>query len=123
MKNLKKVLITLTVLLGTSLFGAERSTQRASAQTTAANLEGLPKDIQRYLIPFIASGNIEQGLLTTAAINKSFNKLINDPQIMLQTLNWILANTRYTANAISLAERLQQKKKTLPVMNDPQIIA
>ena len=121
MKNVKSIFLALSTLVSASLFAAEAPPAKPAYPITS--LAGLPTELKGYLLPFIASGNIEQGILTTAAINKTFYNTINSPTIMLSFLNWILDSSRYTANAIDLAERLQMKKKTLPIMDKAPIVA
>ncbi len=93
----------------------------AAIKPDPAALQELPTDLKRHLIPFILSGNIEKGLVTVARINKTFHALINDPRIMLRILDWLVENARYAANVITLVKKLQNKPKTLPVLQGAEV--
>ena len=115
MKNLKNALSTLILFTFAQLPGAERP-------QNLSPLQALPHDLKGYLMPFIASGDVERGIVTAASISRSFHNAINDPSLMRAILDWVLANARYTAHAVDLAERLQKKHFLLPVMKDQQIV-
>lgn len=105
----------------------------------SVSIQDLPHDLKGYLLPFIVSkyNGFSDGIFTVkdhfvpdhenfiiaATINKSFHNAVNDPGHMLTALKWILHNARYTAHAVDLAEQLQKKKATLPVLHDRKIIA
>jgi ankyrin repeat protein len=64
---------------------------------------------------------IAYGIITTAAIDTSFANIINRPSIMLKTLNWFIKRIS-PAQVLSIAERFELERESLPVMKHQQII-
>lgn len=62
------------------------------------------------------------GIITTAAIDLSFQKIINRPTTMLSMLQWFSACAYQTSDALYVCEKLEEQKELLPVMKDEQII-
>lgn len=119
LKNVKNVLLALTLFLCSQLVSMEQPPQ--APQQNLVSLQGLPNDLKRYLAPFIASGDVERGILTAASISRSFHNAINDPTILRAILDWTVASAKHTAPVIDIAERLQNKSFLLPGMQKPEI--
>lgn len=121
MKLIKNIFI-LSLLIYVSLsFGMQQPTQKKEITPT---LGGLPPDLKRYLMPFVASGFpafAARGIFTFAAINKEFNRIANDENTMLLFLQDYQRRAPYDAHAIDLGKRLSQKTKTLPVVQNVTI--
>lgn len=114
------------MLMGAQMSVAMEQTPQKYAGNSLTTLQGLPSDIKGYLLPFAITGNqmqMEQAIFTLAATCKQLNKALNNPQVMLTILNAITDKSPYVAHSVALAERLQMKEKTLPVMQDPLIVA
>lgn len=95
--------------------------QGHAPQGNVATLQGLPKDLRLYLLPFIMSGDVDtvaHGIFTAATISKSFHALINNPDNMIMILNAV----PYKSVALRLRRKLRSKATTLPVLESPQLV-
>jgi hypothetical protein len=111
--------------MGAQAFGMEQASQKP-AECSMGILKNLPVDIQGYLLQFVQHGKqieMEKAIFTLASTSKQFNTLINKPQVMLAILNAVAEGSPYVAHSVALAERLQTKEKTLPVMKSPAVVA
>lgn len=93
-------------------------------QEQAATLQGLPADLQLKVISILfTSGTyknikeLAQTIIALAETSKALRALMNDPDTILT----IFSIMPYTANALTLAELLQAKPASLPVMKDTRI--
>lgn len=114
MKNLKNILIALTILLGNSLFGAERPPQplKAINMENVSYLELLPSDIHHELLQYSYKGGEFPNITALANTIIARKKPIDAKKLLS-----ILTSFPYTANGVDLAEQL----KELPVMQDLEI--
>lgn len=122
---IKKALLAFSIFfICTQAFGMEAPPLKAKAQVLPPNMAtfvGLPDDVKGCLLQHLATADItetEREILVLAATNK---QLINNPQVMIAILNAVAQKVAYTAHAIELAERLQKKEKTLPVMKNETV--
>ncbi len=105
--NTKKIIsnICVPLLFSGSFLGAMEKvtpTYPQELQRTQFVFENLPLDIRRYLLPFIASGDIPtaaRSILALAATNKALRAFLNNPDNMLI----VLQSLPYPAHAIDLA--------------------
>lgn len=93
-------------------------------QEVAASLQGLPPGLHGIILALtIASpkySNIKklaENIVSVAETDKALRASLNDPNTVITIFNAL----PYTANAITLAEFLNKKPGTLPVMKKPQI--
>ena len=120
--KLKNTIVTLSMLMGIQAFAMEMPQQPGTEYFNHATLLGLQADVKGYLLSYAVQGSqmqMEQAIFTLAATNK---QLINIPSVMIAILNNVLQKSPYVAHAVALAERLQTKEKTLPVMKNPLIV-
>ncbi len=123
--KLRSTILALSMLMCAQAFAMEAPPQKPSERGVSLLLD-LPTDIKGYLLPFVLQGNqieMEKAIFTMASTSTHFNKSVNNPQVMLSILNAVAEKSPYVAHAVTLAERLQTKEKTLPVMKDSLIIA
>ena len=115
------LLFTLCTLVSMPIMGMEMPSHPVMEYYNPATLIGLPADVKAHIFSFLASGDIvemERQILILGATNK---QLLNSPTVILAIINAVAKKVRYTAYAVQLAQRLQTRTKTLPVMQDPAI--
>ena len=90
--------------------------QQVPTMQDKPKIEQLPPDLQRYLLPFLTSDDVQSTAKTIQSLNltdKFFHNLINNPVNM----RIFLESIPYTAHAIDLVTRL----KNMPVMQTATI--
>jgi hypothetical protein len=116
MNALKSIFILSLFVFGQLSLAMQLPTQKKEITPT---LGGLPLDLKKYLMPFVASGFpafAARGMVNFAGINKEFNGIANDETRMLALLQDYHQRAPYTAHVVDLGDRLKAKPKTLPVM-------
>lgn len=117
--NLYKNIFVFSLMLCTHpSFGMQQPLQK---KEISPSLGGLPPDLKRYLMPFVASGFptfAARGMVNFAGINKEFNGIANDETRMLALLQDYHQRAPYTAHVVDLGDRLKAKPKTFPVMEN-----
>lgn len=121
--KLRNTILALSMLFGAqAIIAMEQAPQMPKSSQDTATLSTLPAEIKGYLLRFAIDGDLadmERGILVAAATSKS---MLNDPRTMLEILNWVSQKVKYTAHAVQLAERLQTRTTTLPVMQNQAVV-
>jgi hypothetical protein len=116
----RNAILTISMLMGVQAFGMEAPLQPDMIQDLST-LQGLPTDVKGCIFKHLATADIaemEREILVLAATNK---QLINRPQIMIAILDAVSQKVKYTAHVVQLVQRLQTRKKTLPIIQDAAI--
>lgn len=119
MKGSKALFVTLAMLIGAIRISSMELPvpMETGYPRNLASLQGLPSDLKLYLLPYIAKGNLECGIVKFASISKAYHNVINQPTTIIALLNAM----PYTDPAIRLAERLQTRVVALPVMRTVEV--
>jgi hypothetical protein len=121
MKLIKNIFILSLIVCMHPSFSMQQPTQK---KEITPSLGGLPPDLKRYLMPFVASGfppSAARGMFAFATINKEFNGIANDEPRMLALLQDYQRRAPYDAHVVDLGKRLSQKTKALPVVQNVTI--
>jgi hypothetical protein len=93
-------------------------------QEGAASLQGLPSGLHGIILNLTTASHkysdikkLAQNIVSLAETDRALRASLNDPHTIITIFNAL----PYTANAITLAEFLNKKPGTLPVMKKPQI--
>jgi hypothetical protein len=105
----------------------EESTRHAllkARNESMATLTGLPVQLHTLIMGFLAQPGtyakikeLAQSIIALAETNKAMHAAINNPQTIITILNAM----PYDANKITLAELLQKKPGSLPIMKNKQV--
>lgn len=122
MKNMKKLLFTITLLVSAQVFAMEAPPSMVYPEPTPRILEinfnTLPKEIQRLLVLYAIDWNEFQVAKTILSLNHT-NRFLRDFVRSENGMIKILEEMPYTVNAIHLIHRLQSNPnihKVLPVV-------
>lgn len=121
MKLLKSICVSSLLVCGQLSLAMQQPTQKKEITPT---LGGLPIDLKRYLMPFVASGFpafAARGMVNFAGINKEFNRIANDENTMLAFLENYRCTALYEAHVVDVGLKLLKKPKTFPVVQDIEI--
>jgi hypothetical protein len=66
---------------------------------------------------------MKDAIVALASTSKEFNKMVNNPQVMLALLNAAAKKLPSCGDATALAQQLCLKGRALPVMENPLIAA